>query len=351
MVYRPSLSQPPESLVLVRLSAVGDTVHALPVIASLRRAWPDCRIAWAIQPGPHRLMSGHPDVSQFFLFRRQLGIRALPDFRRQLRGQRFDLVLDCHRHLKAGLVTFLLDAPVKLGYDRRRTRDLTWLFTNHRLPPRGPSHVQEGYFEFLEYLGVPVVREWNFHFTEEEEAARGAFFEELDRPALAVVLRSSRPEKDWTLEGYARVLERADELGLRPVLVGGRGASEEAAALAVKAMCGVRVEDARVDDLRRLAWLLAGSAVVLSPDTGPLHMAVALDTPTVGLYGYTDPKRSGPYGRFSDLLVDRFSGPGETLPSDRSRSGRMARITVREVVTRLELAVNKYVRDKGDTDR
>ncbi|MFQ5680399.1 MAG: glycosyltransferase family 9 protein, partial [Gemmatimonadota bacterium] len=323
----------------------------LPVVASLRRAWPESRIAWAIQPGPHRLMRGHPAVERFLLFRRELGMRALGDFRRQVRPLRFDLVLDCHRHFKAGLVTWMADAPVKLGFDRRRARDFTWLFTTHRLPAREPGHVQEGYFEFLEYLGVPVVREWDFHFTEEEEAARRAFFTRLGAPGLAVVLRSSRPEKDWTLEGFARVLEMAVDLGLRPLLVGGRTAPEERAAAELRAVCRAPVEDARADDPRRLAWLLAGSAVALAPDTGPLHIAVALGTPTVGLYGATDPRRSGPYERFGELLVDRYPARGARRPSPRVRPEGMRRITVSEVGEKLELAVRRYVREPGSATR
>lgn len=329
----------------MRMSAIGDTVHAMPVVASLRRAWPGTEIVWVLQPGPHALLAGHPDVSEFLLFHREKGARAFVDFRRRVRGRRFDVVLDCHRYLKAGLVTAILDAPVKVGFDRARARDLNWLFTTHRIPAREPRHVQEQYFEFLEYLEVPVVPVWDFHFSPEERAARDAFFRRIEGSVLAVVLRSSRPEKDWTLDRFARVLEIAEfDLGLRPVLVGGGAPRERAAAARVGELTRARPVDALAHDLRRLAWLLDGSSVVLSPDSGPLHIAVALGTPTVGLYGSTDPKRSGPYGRFGDLVVDRYTRPGETVASEEDRPGNMARITVREVAEKLELAVGRYVR-------
>jgi heptosyltransferase I len=92
------------------------------------------------------------------------------------------------------------------------------------------------------------------------------------------------------------------------------------------------------NDLRRLAWILDGSALVLSPDTGPLHMATALGTPVIGLYGYTDPKRVGPYRGPRDLIIDRYSRPGETVPSAKVRSGNMKKIEVTEVLEKIERA-------------
>ncbi len=337
------MHEPPRSVALVRLSAIGDTVHAMPIVGSLKRAWPDCKISWVIQPVPYTLMRGRPDVSDFVLFRREHGWRAFPEFQRQVRGRQFDLVLDIHRAFKAGLVTRMLRSPIKLGYDRRRARDLNWLFTTHRIPARGPRHVQDQFFEFLDYLSVPVVREWDFFFTAEERDAQKHYFEQIERPVLAVVLRSSNPAKDWTLARYARVLEIAEtDLGLQPVLVGGASEAELTAAASIDRQSRAKPRNELADDLRRLAWLLAGSSVVLSPDTGPLHMAVALGTPTVGLYGFTDPKRSGPYRRFADLLIDRYPGPEDRLPSREGRTGHMERIEVEHVVEKLEYSIDRY---------
>lgn len=336
---------PPRRIALVRLSSIGDVVHAMPVATSLRRAWPAAEIHWAIQPGPLALVAPHPAVDRFLPFHRERGWRAIPQFRRLVAGLHYDLVMALHVNLKAGLATRLLKAPVRVGYDRARARELNWLFTTHRIPARPPAHVQDEFFEFLEWLGVPVVPRWQFAFSAEERAAQRSFFERIDRPVLAVVLRTTRPEKDWILERYARVLEVAEfELGLRAVIVGGTTPDENAAAETVRDQTRARVLDARAHDLRRLAWLLDGSAVLLSPDTGPLHLAVAVDTPTIGLYGYTDPKRVGPYRRFGELLVDRYSRPSDTVASRETRPGNMESITVRDVVAKLELAVARYVR-------
>ncbi|MFV1987446.1 MAG: glycosyltransferase family 9 protein [Gemmatimonadota bacterium] len=345
MSDRPAFDRAPTRVAMVRLSAIGDTVRALPVAASIKRAWPDCHLTWVIQPGPHGLMRGRPDVDEFLIFHRERGARAYRDFRRDVGERRFDLVLCLHPYLKAGIVTRLLRAPVRVGYDRARARDLTWLATNRRLPARSPAHVQDQYFEFLEYLDVPVVPEWDFHFTAEERRAQAEWVREKDeRPILAVATRSSRREKDWTLARYARVLDvAAEDFGFRTVVVGGRSDGERADAATLRDLCRFPPDVELRYDLRELAWLLDASDAVLSPDTGPLHMAVALGTPSIGLYGCTDPKRVGPYGGFADLLIDRYSRPGETTPSRKTRPGNMARITEEDVIEKFEVLRDRYV--------
>ncbi|HST57599.1 MAG TPA: glycosyltransferase family 9 protein, partial [Longimicrobium sp.] len=146
---------------IVMMSAIGDAVHALPVVNSLRAAAPDVHITWVIQPGPHALVANHPAVDEFVIFDRKKGRSAFRDVRLATRGKRFDLIIALQVYFKAGLVTALLKSPRKLGFDRERARDVNWLFTTERIPPRGQRHVQDQYFEFLEHLGIPVVLDWS----------------------------------------------------------------------------------------------------------------------------------------------------------------------------------------------
>ena len=333
------MPEAPRSIAVVLLSAIGDVVHGMPVVTSLKRAWPDARITWVIQPVAHALVESHPDVDEFIVFDRAAGLAAFREFRSNVAGRRFDLVVTLQVYLKASLLTALLDSTRKLGFDRHRARDLNWVFTTERIPPHEPQHVQDQYFEFLQHLGVEAVHEWKFAFGQAEAEARRGFFAELDRPALAVVVGTTRPGKNWLPERYARVLEVAEtDLGLKPIIVGSEHPVELAAARQVVASTRARPIVALKNDLRRLAWILDGSALVLSPDTGPLHMATALGTPVIGLYGYTDPKRVGPYRGPRDLIIDRYSRPGETVPSAEVRSGNMEKIEVNEVLEKIERA-------------
>ncbi len=344
------LSFPYRDVAIIMLSAIGDTIHVLPVLNALKRAAPAVKIAWVIQPLAHRLVHNHPAVDDFIVFRRRRGIGVVREFltaAKELRQRRFDLAIDLQVYLKAGLLTAVAPAPVKLGFDRARARDLNWLFTTERITAHEPQHVQDQYFEFLDHLGIHEhPAEWGLVITEEERAAQQRFFEGLDRPACAVVVGTSTHKKNWPVERYARLLEVIEsDFGYRVVLVGGPSRVELDAAAEVMRLTRASLLNELGDDLRRLMYLLDGSAVVISPDTGPLHIARALEVPVVGLYGYTNPKRTGPYGRYRDLVVDGYARyPGEDYPvSMERRAGGMSRITVDMVLQKFGLAAEKYV--------
>lgn len=344
------LREPPRSIAIVMLSAMGDAVHVLPVANALKRAWPDTRIAWIIQPVPHMLVDGHPAIDEFVLFRRRKGVsawRSYAELRRAFEGRRFDLVLALQVYFKAGLITAMTPARVKLGFDRARARDLNWLFTTDRVPARPTQHVQDQYFEFLEHLGVdPEPVEWRIPISEAERAAQREFYAGLDRPACALVVGTSKPEKNWAPERYARLvgaLER--DYGFRCVLVGGPSAAERHAADVILRDSGAAPIDALGNDVRRLVYLLDGADLVISPDTGPFHVARALDRPCIGLYGYTNPKRYGPYRKYTELVVDGYARfPGEEYPpSMEYRADGMGRVTVEMVLEKVERARERYL--------
>jgi heptosyltransferase I len=341
---------PPREVCIVMLSAIGDAVHVLPVANALKRAWPETRLTWVIQPVPHLLVKDHPAIDDFIVFRRRRGVSGwmgFADFARDVRERHFDLLLGLQVYFKAGLITALTPSSVKLGFDRARARDMQWLFTDRRIPPHEPQHVQDQYFEFVRHLGVdPEPVAWDLRLSDAEREAQAAFLSELDGPACAVVVATSKPAKNWTPEGYARVLEEMERShGLRPVLVGGPSAIERRMADAVLAETSARVVDALGDDLRKLVWILEGSVLTLSPDTGPLHISRALGTPVVGLFGYTNPKRTGPYRAYQDLVVDGYAAyPGEEYPLEHSYRNGMKRIGVPDVLEKVTLAMERYVR-------
>ena len=328
------------------MSAVGDAVHVLPVVNSIKAAAPDAHITWVIQPGPHALVAGHPAVDEFVLFDRKRGWRAYLDVYRTLRGRSFDLLIALQVYLKAGLLTAAIRARRKVGFDRVRARDLNWLFTTERIPARGQRHVQDQYLEFLDHLGVPVVLEWGLEPTPAEEARYAGLLSPFPGPTVSLVVGTSKPGKEWPAERYAELADRLhDEVGARTAIVGGRSPREMAAAAAIRRLAAHPPLDLLEWDLRRLVFLLHRSDVLVSPDTGPLHIGVALGTPSVALIGYTNPKRVGPYRRFPELLIDAYGDEGEAYEvTPGYREGRMERIEVDEVVRRVRLALERYPR-------
>lgn len=326
------------------LTALGDAVRVLPVANALKRLQPPPRITWVLQPGPALLMRGHPAVDEIVVFERARGWRAFLDYRRVMRGRHFDVVLGLQSYLKAGILTALTPGTVKVGYDRARTQDLNWLFTNRKIPPHAPQHVQDEFLEFATALGAPAEPvEWRLAPTAEERARTRELLAGTEGPLVGLVLASTGADRCWVPERWAEVVTALGADGVRCVLLGGTTDYEEETARTIRARATPPPADARGSGLRVLLALLEACDVVISPDTGPLHMAAAMDVPVVGLYGYTNPKRAGPYRKFGQLLVDAYGDPGEDYPAARIyRAGRMDRIRAAQVVEKARLAVSRY---------
>ena len=339
-----------DRIAIVMMSAAGDAVHTLPVVNALKRHRPHCHITWILQPGPATLVQGHRNVDEIILFDRSRGMRAFTDIRRTLSGTAFDLVINLQVYFKAGIVTAFTRAPVKLGFDRARARDMNWLFTNRKIPPHPNQHVQEQYFEFLRVLGVPHEPvEWHLGPWPEEKSWQREFFQPFERPAAAMVVATSKPEKDWLPERWAEVSDALwHDFQLEPVIVGGRSDRELHAERVILERARHKPRSALGSGLRKLVAILDGSALALAPDTGPLHMSVAIERPVVSLMAYTNPKRTGPYRRYHDLIVDAYGDPGEDYPiTMENRPGRMGRIQVRDVLDRVERWRTRYATSSG----
>ena len=335
----------PDTICIVMMSAVGDAVHVLPVINALKRANPGTRITWILQPGPATLVRGHRSVDEIIVFERSRGWRAFADIRTALARRTFDLVINLQVYFKAGIVTAFARAPLKLGFDRARARDFNWMFTNRKIEASPVQHVQDQYFEFLNALGVsPEPVEWDLGPWSDERDWQREFVAKIGRPIAAIVVATSKAEKDWPPERWAEVCDALhSRFGLQPVLVGGRSEREVAAERIVMEQTKHKPVSQLGSGLRKLVSILDASALVLSPDTGPLHMTVALDRPVISLIGYTNPQRTGPYGRFQDLVIDAYGDPGEDYPvSMENRTGRMPRISVADVIAKVELWEERY---------
>ena len=327
-----------DRICIVMMSAVGDAVHVLPVINALKRDAPGRIITWVLQPGPASLVAGHPSIDDIVIFHRDRGLRAYRDVTRELRSRRFDLLIDLQVYLKAGLVTAFSGAPVRLGFDRRRARDANFLFANRHIPAHPFQHVQDQYLEFLDYLRVPAKPlEWGLGPWDHERKWQRDFVASVGSQYAAIVVGSSKPEKDWIPERWAQVCDILQEQhGLMAVLVGADSHRERDSAARITAAAKHAPIDALGSGLRRLVSILDSSSVVIAPDTGPLHISVALGRPVISLIGYTDPRRTGPYHRFEDLVIDAYHDSGEKAPiTMKARSGRMERIQVTDVANRL----------------
>ncbi len=348
---RPDQPQPATALIpvgghvcIVLLTGLGDVVHGLPVVNALRRARPDVRITWVVEPMPAPILEGHSSIDRVVVFHKRSGLAGLLDLRRQLARDAFDLAINFNIYFKSVFPTVFAGARTRLGFDRARTRDGVWLFSNRRLGVRPRAHTQDMFIEFLDRLGIPHDRlEWRLELTPAEREAQQRFMARFDRPIAALVPASANPRKDWPAARYIELADRLDrELGMQVVLVGGPGARETAVAREIVDGSQAAVENALGDGVRRLLWLTGAARVVIAPDTGPVHIARAMDVPVVGLYGHTNPWRVGPYRAYERFWVDRYNEPGDAPDPSRAepRYGRMERITVDDVLQKVSLALS-----------
>jgi heptosyltransferase I len=328
---------------IVMPSAIGDAVHVLPLLNAIKRRSPATKTTWIVQPGPAELVAGHPAIDELIVFDRDRGLGAYYEVRRACGARVFDVLLDLQPYFKAGILTSIVPARIKLGFDFWRARDFNWLFTNTRIPRvKGPRHIQDQFFEFLAPLGVnaePVI--WDLAPRAEERAWQASFYTGLDRPVAALVIGSSREPKNWLPERWAAVADTlTTEYGLAPVMVGGSTPREIATAHQIQTIARYPVRNALGSGLRRLVAILDGAALVVSLDTGPLHIAVALDRPVVSLIGYNDPIVYGPYRKYHDLIANGFGEPSRRM-KERRLDGMM-HITVPMVMDRVKLWRVRY---------
>jgi heptosyltransferase I len=342
---RPATPEPPGSVCVLRLSAIGDTCHVVPLLRALQDAWPRTRFTWIIGRTEARLMSLLQDVELITVDKRA-GAGALAMLARELRGRRFDVLLHLQVALRASLLSTRIRATRRIGFDRARARELQWLFTNERIAARGNEHVQDSFLGFAAALGVqPRALRWDVPRSAElDHAARALTGGER---TLVISPCSSHALRNWRPERYAAVAAHAARRhGLRVILAGGPSPLERTMADAIQAACAVPlVDQVGRDTLPQLLALLAHSTVLLSPDAGPVHMATMVGTPVIGLYAATNPARSGPY-LSRQWCVDEFAQaaraflgrePGDLpWPTKIERPGVMDLIEVEAVCERLD---------------
>jgi heptosyltransferase I len=351
-VSAPAPLPPGARVCVVLLTGLGDVVNALPLVNALRDHDPTVRISWVVEPMAAPVLSPHPSVDEVIVYRKREGARGVARLLREMSARpRWDVTLALHPYFKGVWGTLFSRAPRRVGWDRARAFDGVWLAATERLAPAPRKHTLDMFLEFAAHLGVPVPRvEWRIAFTEEERREQRAFFAAAERPLAVVVPASANAKKDWVAERWARVVEALEhDFGFRVALLGGTGARETAAAREIVEGARARPLTTMGGPLRRAAWMLEGAALVLGPDTGPLHLARALGTPVVGLYGHTNPWRVGPYRAWEDLWIDRYTDPGSAPdPSDfRPRWGRMETITVDEVLERVGRAL-RHLAARGE---
>jgi len=345
---------PPDSVCILRLSAIGDTCHVLPVVRTLQRAWPQTRFTWIIGRVEAKLLGHLPDI-EFIVVDKGSLLKSRRAVREALRGRRFDVLLHMQLALRASLLSMLVPARVKLGFDRQRARELQWLFTTDRIQPAERQHVMDSLFGFAEKFGVyEKLLRWDIPIPESARAYARRVIPDGQK-TLIISPCSSHRLRNWRAEYYAQVADyAAATFGLRVVLCGGRSESEqrmgEEITRLMRQPCNNTIGQ---DTLLELLATLQRATMIVTPDSGPAHMATTVGIPVIGLYAATNPARSGPYlsrqwcvDKYDEAARRLLGKPAAELPwtTKIERPGVMDLITPEEVIKKLHsvlLAQNK----------
>ena len=351
-----SITAPPQSLCLLRTSALGDVTHVVPIVRTLQARWPQTRLTWVIGKLEHKLVGDLPGV-EFVVFDKGAGWRGFRSLRTQLAGRRFDALLHMQVALRANLLSALIHAPLRIGYDRARSKDLHGLFVNRRIAARSGKHVLDAMASFLEPLGLTQTTvQWDIPISPqaEELAARHL---PGDTPTLLVSPCSSHTVRNWAPERYAAAMDHAaGNLGWRVALCGGPSAYERAFGDAIVEKAKNKREFTDLigkDTLKQFLALARRATLVLTPDSGPMHMANTVGTPVLGLHAASNPQRSGPYSdrrwcvdRY-DAAARKFRGePAANLPwgTKLEYPGVMDLIQIDDVLERLDTFASQHGR-------
>jgi heptosyltransferase I len=341
----PSPLPAPPTLCLLRTSAIGDVTHVVPLVRTLQRAWPQTALTWVVGQLERRLV-GDIEGVEFITFDKGAGLAGMRAVWNALRGRRFDALLQMQVAARSNLLSLGIHANRRVGYDRARSKDLHSLVINERIPARTGEHVLDAIGSFCEPLGLKQTQvRWDIPVPEEAHAwAEQQLSGET--PTLLVSPTSSHALRNWYPERYAAVIDHALAHDWRVVLVGGPSPGERTMADAVLASCRRPPLDLTgKDTLKRMLAMCGRAQLLLTPDSGPMHMANTVGTKVLGLHAASNPNRSGPYSDRSwcvdkyDEAARRFLGkPASELPwgTKIERPGVMELIGVDDVIERFE---------------
>ena len=286
---------------LIKPSALGDVVQALPLLGVLRQSFPAAAISWVVRRSFMDLLSGHPDLTEIIPFHRRGGWRESLQLLRLLRHRRFDLVFDLQGLFRTGVMTWATGAAVRVGLES--AREGANLACNCVLRDSGsnvPAHLR--YWRVAEALGLPNhSRMALVPTTVAESAWLAERTRHLPRPLLAIHPGAGWETKRWPVEKFADIARRFDG----SVVVVGSASERGLAVRIVEATAGRRnpaLNLAGETSLKQLAALLGAVDVVVSNDSGPMHLAAAMGTPVVGIFTCTSPLLSGPPGAIHELI-------------------------------------------------
>ena len=300
-----------KNILVVKLSAIGDVIHALPVSHALKEAYPDCHVTWVVEPPAYDILRDNPYIDDIIVFEKKKFksfkgfMENIGPFRKRLGVRKYDVALDLQGLFKSAAIAWCSKAPVRLG-----TCNMRELSDRISRPVRGPhaeGHIVERYLDVVRELGCPVKKViFPMEITPEDEkkAISALSFAGAKAGNKYAVLApgANWPNKRWPTEHFARLSDWLYDKGIVPVIIGG-GALDKSLAADIIAKAEIPpVSIVGSTTLKQLAAVIKGAVVTVGGDTGPGHRSAGMGIPTVMTMGPTDANRNGPYGQLENAI-------------------------------------------------
>lgn len=346
-----NLKSSPKNLCILRLSAIGDVCHAAAMVTAIQKQKPDISITWIIGKVEHMLVKSMPNI-EFIVYDKSLGSQADKALKRELGDRQFDVLFVMQVAFRAGWLSRLIKAKTKVGFDRKRSKEAHSLFINKRIAPRRNAHVLEGFMGFAETLGVsPLTKpQWTIQL---DESDKQWVKNELPERYAVICPAASKAERCWDAKRYAAIADYIKQQNIEPILCGGPADLDKELAAAILANSRhLSMNLVGQTSLLKMLAVLKYAEFVVSPDSGPAHMATTQATPVIGLYAHSNPRRTGPYFSlmncatvYDDCIQQQYGKTWQQLPwGKRAKGGDlMDKISVQEVKSLIQKIINNVI--------
>lgn len=350
-------------LCILRLSAIGDVCHAVAMLSAIleqkAKQKQDIEITWVIGKIEHQLLkhlTEHFHNLRFVVYDKSAGKQAKAAVKKALSDTEFDALFVMQVALRANLLSRVIKAKKRIGFDKARAKEGHSFFINARIKPRQHAHVLEGFMGFAEAIGIDIdsilndkpfwhlpLIETDTHWLKEQLTGAGIKKYAVVSPA------ASKAERNWLPERYAELIEYIQQKGLSVILCGGPSTLDlETSESILKLTDKVTLNLVGKTTLTQMLAVLNQAEVVIAPDTGPAHMATTQGTPVIGLYAHSNPRRTGPYlsieqtaSVYDELALEQFGKPWQALPWGKRVKGKslMQKISLETVIDRLNQVI------------
>ena len=298
-----------KNICIVRLSAIGDVCHTLAIVRSIQDQYPNTKITWIIGKVESTLIGDIKDI-EFIVFDKKAGFIEYKNIYRKLANRSFDVALFLHASLRANIVSLMVKSPLRIGYDFTRARELQWLITNRKIKRSSGKHVLDTMFDFVDFIDIRKENlYWNIPLNDKEISYAEKHCISNKNNVVISPCSSHRYQnyRNWCVQNYSETIDHLIErFNCRVILTGSNSSYDIEFGRRICELNHNKITNLiGLTSLKELAAIIKLSDLVISPDSGPIHISTAMNTKVIGLYATSNPLRTGPYDDLN-LIVNAY---------------------------------------------